>query len=602
MTYENACAGGLFAQIHSLVTLELNGEMSPAEQARLEELVCTSAAARRLYVRYIAETAALQRCVGLAASEVGEAVSLVLPVLPAESFGQPSGNQPQSKVLGFLSAVLDSIQASPRLLGTLVLGGLGTYFAVVLTTLVWHRVWHDPQPEVGAPAVAVQADGFRPGEIARLVAAHDCRWQTYGSAAAAEGVGPIAGAVLDSEPLRLTAGMAVIEFATGARVVLEAPAEFVPQSAGRSLLTRGRLVAHVPARATGFTVATPMVEVIDLGTEFGVQVDDARSTDVHVLRGEVEVKRVGATAVEARPGLRLTAGNAVHLTAGLEATSIPVNQRRFSDLAATAALASATGAGQPERKSGPVGTVWLGNLFDDAKGTPLDEALRTDRLRATPTLGTLGVYGVTYGGNTVVAITPEVTLDLENLGWGGNIAPHLIANDAWKDSEAFGPAGGLRLDGEPMGLNEPRMHDGIGMHADALVTFDLDEIRAAGHLEHSKLEFRCDRGGINDSGLDGQDLGTIHLLALVSTKTGRVRGWVDGEAAEMTKQIHQWRMTSAIGKPLRPGGPYFSLRIPLEPEDKYLTLISACAGDGIQLDHGAWLGARLEVQPLSAGK
>lgn len=86
--------------------------------------------------------------------------------------------------------------------------------------------------------------------------------------------------------------MAVIEFATGARVVLEAPAEFVPQSAGRSLLTRGRLVAHVPARATGFTVATPMVEVIDLGTEFGVQVDDARSTDVHVLRGEVEVKRV----------------------------------------------------------------------------------------------------------------------------------------------------------------------------------------------------------------------------------------------------------------------------------------------------------------------
>ena len=79
---------------------------------------------------------------------------------------------------------------------------------------------------------------------------------------------------------------------------IEGPAEFTPRSADRIEFVRGRLVAYVPRQARGFTVGTPSAEVVDLGTEFGVEVDAQGGTDLHVIRGRVEVKPT------AQPGSR----------------------------------------------------------------------------------------------------------------------------------------------------------------------------------------------------------------------------------------------------------------------------------------------------------
>ena len=71
----------------------------------------------------------------------------------------------------------------------------------------------------------------------------------------------------------LAEGVVELEFSDGARVRIEGPAEFAARSGGLLLDLCGRLLAYVPKQARGFTVTTPTAEVIDLGTEFGLEVD-----------------------------------------------------------------------------------------------------------------------------------------------------------------------------------------------------------------------------------------------------------------------------------------------------------------------------------------
>ena len=77
------------------------------------------------------------------------------------------------------------------------------------------------------------------------------------------------------------------------------PVSWQLASQQRLQLDSGQLVAHVPARAIGFTVATPTAEVVDLGTEFGVHVDAQGQTNVQVFEGAVEFSL--STPASAKP-------------------------------------------------------------------------------------------------------------------------------------------------------------------------------------------------------------------------------------------------------------------------------------------------------------
>lgn len=88
--------------------------------------------------------------------------------------------------------------------------------------------------------------------------------------------------------LKLKAGIAQIEFYQGARVVLEGPASLQLISSGEATCMSGRLSAHVPPQAKGFRINTPKGAVVDLGTEFGLDVSDS-TAEVHVFKGEVEL-------------------------------------------------------------------------------------------------------------------------------------------------------------------------------------------------------------------------------------------------------------------------------------------------------------------------
>ena len=73
-------------------------------------------------------------------------------------------------------------------------------------------------------------------------------------------------------------------------MVVEGPAEFEPLSRNGVLLHLGMLTARVPPEAQGFTVRSLSATVVDMGTEFGVAVEQGGATDVEVFIGVVEVR------------------------------------------------------------------------------------------------------------------------------------------------------------------------------------------------------------------------------------------------------------------------------------------------------------------------
>ncbi len=89
------------------------------------------------------------------------------------------------------------------------------------------------------------------------------------------------------------AGAVELVTANGARVVIEAPARFRFESAQRLHLIEGRLAADVPPTAKGFTVITPTGKATDLGTTFGVDIQQQGEAEIHVFEGEVIAQSAG---------------------------------------------------------------------------------------------------------------------------------------------------------------------------------------------------------------------------------------------------------------------------------------------------------------------
>jgi hypothetical protein len=138
---------------------------------------------------------------------------------------------------------------------------------------------------LGRPSRTSQA-----ADVAWLVNAQDCQWA--GTAAEMPGRDMRAGKVL-----RLRRGLAEIEFDRGARLILQGPASLELISGNAARLLAGSLTARVPQRARGFTVYSPRGKVVDLGTEFGLSVDDRGGTAVRVFEGTVEASPRSAAQV-----------------------------------------------------------------------------------------------------------------------------------------------------------------------------------------------------------------------------------------------------------------------------------------------------------------
>ena len=202
----------------------------------------------------------------------------------------------------------------------------------------------------------------------------------------------------------------------------------------------------------------------------------------------------------------------------------------------------------------------------------------------------VGVVRVVYGGPALAEIVLGMAFDLTSVGWQDSTA-FKVTNDCVGE-----PPQGLRLTGKGDDIQLAKMQDGIGMHANSLVTFSLPEIRRAWRQPRAPLRFVCDAAGVNDGMVTAGPPGSsLHLVAIVSSRTGPLAAIVDGAAAKLGEQDGHAFVQSPVGPPLRADGRTFSVDLPLPPEAEYLTLVCTSADDGYHADHGAWLGARLEV-------
>jgi hypothetical protein len=168
----------------------------------------------------------------------------------------------------------------------------------------------------------------RPTGVAVLGTSVEARWGGSGPAR-------MPGSVLSPGTLKLESGVAQIEFYSGARLIVQGPAEVQLVSELEASCCRGRLTAFVPPPARGFKLSAPGLVVVDLGTEFGLNVQPGGAPEVHVFSGRVEVNR--PDAVE-RP-VQLNAGEAA-MVDGDSFKPMPSNRRGFLDEVDLGRLAS----------------------------------------------------------------------------------------------------------------------------------------------------------------------------------------------------------------------------------------------------------------------
>lgn len=117
--------------------------------------------------------------------------------------------------------------------------------------------------------------------FATIVQVADGRWD--------DGKSLSAGDRLSRQTLRLQSGIVHLQFDDGVEVTLQGPAQYELIAAGKTKLIAGLLMATVPPGAEGFQVDTPTAQVVDLGTAFGIELDDDGFAEVSVFDGEVEV-------------------------------------------------------------------------------------------------------------------------------------------------------------------------------------------------------------------------------------------------------------------------------------------------------------------------
>lgn len=129
------------------------------------------------------------------------------------------------------------------------------------------------------------------------------------------------GSLLPTGMLEVTEGVVHLELFSGVSVVVEAPAEFAVNSPMQMEVRLGRVRARVPEPAHGFRMSTRDGEIVDLGTDFAVDVSAIRS-ELHVIEGEVELHP------ENRAARRLEAGQAISMS-GEELSDARADRERF---------------------------------------------------------------------------------------------------------------------------------------------------------------------------------------------------------------------------------------------------------------------------------
>jgi ferric-dicitrate binding protein FerR (iron transport regulator) len=241
-------------EMAELVDLFCEGDIAPEQASRLEALVAESDEARQYLLDCFQVHCEL-------AWELGQQHADPAAGIPASA---SSGRAPCTRG-----------RRKRRRIWALAAMAAALLVAATLGVAVFRGGSH--KPESLSPSVA------------RIEQVKDVRW-------CGEMV-PAADALLPAgSKLAFQQGLLEVVFQSGARIILQGPAEVTLESPTSLVLQHGKLTADVPHTgvtsldsAAGFAVHTPNATVVDLGTRFGVACR-AGQTDVEVFLGKVRLQ------------------------------------------------------------------------------------------------------------------------------------------------------------------------------------------------------------------------------------------------------------------------------------------------------------------------
>ena len=362
----------------------------------------------------------------------------------------------------------------------------------------------------------------------------------------------------------LTTGCAHIQFNCGANVVIEGPAEWALLAEDGMQLTRGRAYATVPPNAIGFAIKAGNAKVIDLGTEFGIEVDDCLNTQLHVIKGKTLI--ISGTDHGPKAQAEITQNQARQVDNNGKVQAIELADQRY--VRRIDSSRNLAWKGQPAINLADI--VGGGNGFGTGTlndGIDIKTGKHTSRLPGQDTYKTEGLFSPSpnfYIDGVFVPGVPEHNTQISStllttdafplttgVYWGH------VFNGALHNGLGV-PLHNLKLDGVSLADKIPT----ITMHSNLGITFDLN------HLENA---------------LPQSNIHTLHARIGLSETSGqytdippKAEFWVlmDGR-----KCFHKL-VTSALGG--------VDVELPIPPNTRFLSLAVTEAEDEYGYDWAVW--------------
>ncbi|MEJ5260386.1 MAG: NPCBM/NEW2 domain-containing protein [Anaerohalosphaeraceae bacterium] len=544
----------IFYRVRYLICKSLDGRIEEEEIRELDRLIVEQPQVRRYYVEFLQIHMHLRTLL----EHAPQAASSTEEVLDAQLWQQLARHEQTAELVPVERPVEPAVSEPPaapmsprRRVSRLSLFGIAVSVAAMLFIVVYAQFF-------ASPAVATLTDSV------------NARW--------ASGQNPLQPQDrLSVRPKELLGGFISIRFDSGAEVVLEGPARFKLLSENQMRLFSGKVFASVPNTAIGFTVECPGSRVVDLGTEFGLEVRGGGEAEVHVMKGKVNLvagvqgtpqtseilQSAQARRVEPDGKIRPAEFKELYFARRISSQEQSVwYGQTYLDLANLAA-----GGSGKESVPSPMG-------IDPAAGQVHPEAeqgyIRSGSGAYHPVSVLPFVDGVFVpnGGQQPVQVSsaghtfggfPRTAGEY----WADILTQPIIYTARLGDNQEL-------LKGQPMEVSlEPSKTPSsvLVIHSNAGITFDLDALRRQyPNLEIVRFTARC---GVSANAL-AQMANEFWVL-------------VDGQVRFHHLNPHQ---QASIQK----------INIEIRPEERFLTLAVTDGGDGISYDWCLFEQPRLELR------
>ena len=411
--------------------------------------------------------------------------------------------------------------------------------------------------------------------VGRITGMVDCKWADSSTAAINGAHVPL------GRKYVLSSGLMEITYDTGARVILQGPVTYENESNKGGFLSVGKLTGKVATEAArGLTIRTPTAIVTDLGTEFGVEVDKRGVTTSRVYRGLVRVDVLADSGEPEGTGQLLRENESARVERGSQRPIMVVPTSKSVDFVREIPIPK-----MPKMKTFDlVDVVAGGNGFsgrrdagiDPTNGRPTDAPLpaidvsgdgQYHRVEALPFVDSVFVPDTRAGGVQIDSAghvfpwsTNAINRTVNHL-WAGGIIP-------------TDPPGSIPTELDGIDYASPG-HGLLSLHANKGITFDLDAIRQA-NPDYRLLRFCAVAGNTETVSAKGEPaLADLWVL-------------VDGQV-----RYRRWQINNSHGA--------FSIVVPIDQNDRFLTLVATDGGNGVGYDWIMFGDPRLELVPVNSG-